>query len=476
MAFTHGVYKSEVPTSILSPVEGESGLPVVIGSAPIFLGDEANINKPVLCYSYAEAIKAFGYSEDWEKFTLCEFIYSQFALYGQAPAVIINVFDPEKHSEKISGKEFVAISNVVNLGKNIIKSKGFEFKNEDDEEISISYAATYNDDGDCVITFAQNITGKIKATFTQAKPELISEADIIGGYNQNTGKYTGLELVSRVYPMFRIIPGIIAAPKYSEKSEVAAVMSAKCKNINGVFSCISVVDIPSDNSNAPSYSLVTELKNLNNIVNENQIACWPMVKLGDKKYHLSTQLVGLMNRTDRNNDDMPYKSPSNEILQIDGAINASGEEINLGLDEANYLNSQGIFTALNFSNGWVAWGNRTACYPNSTDVKDCFIPVRRMFDYVGNTFITTFWQKVDAPITLRLIRTVINTFNIYLNGLMARGIILGGRIEFNENDNDITSLMNGTLRFHVFLTPPVPAETIEAVLEYDPAYLQSLFE
>ena len=42
--------------------------------------------------------------------------------------------------------------------------------------------------------------------------------------------------------------------------------------------------------------------------------------------------------------------------------------------------------ALNFAGGWKAWGNRLGSYPTNTDPKDNFIPVRRMFDYVGNTF------------------------------------------------------------------------------------------
>lgn len=469
MAFTHGVYKSERATSIIAPTENLSGLPVIVGTAPVFLGDEKNVNRPVLCYSYSEAVKNFGYSDDWENYTLCEFIYSQFALYGQSPAVLINVFDPGKHKEEITEKEFIAIDGVVNLGPNVIKSAGII------TDVNSPFVSSYDDEGNCILTFSGH-NGKVKVEYTKAKPELVTESEIIGGVSVQTGKATGLELISQVYPRLRMIPGIIGCPKWSEKSSVAAVMRAKSENINGIFSCVCVVDIPSDlASGAPVYSAVPSWKNANNYTHERMIACWPLVELGDKKFHLSTQIIGLMNRTDNQNENVPYKSPSNELLQIDGVINAAGEEINLGLEEANYLNSQGITTALNFSSGWVAWGNRTAAYPANTDPKDNFIPVRRMFDFVGNTFITTFWQRVDAPITLRLIQTVINTFNLYLNGLTARGMLLGGRIEFHEDENAITDLMNGILRFHVFLTPPVPAETIEAIFEYDPEYLNELF-
>ncbi len=168
--------------------------------------------------------------------------------------------------------------------------------------------------------------------------------------------------------------------------------------------------------------------------------CWPKVKLGDDVFHLSTQLIGLMNKTD------------------------AGKEVDLGFDEANYLNGQGIVTALNWIGGWRAWGNRTAAYPANTDAKDCFIPIRRMFDWIGNEFILTMWQKVDAPMTPRLI------------GLSARQFILGGRIEFNSTENPTTDLLNGILRFHIYITPPPPAEQIWGIFEFDPDYFEVLFE
>ena len=100
MAYKHGVYVSEVPTSIIPPVKTEAGLPVIFGTAPIHLAsDRAPANKPTLCYTYEEAVKAFGYSDDWKSYTLCEAVYSQFALYNRAPVVLVNVLDPKKHKK-----------------------------------------------------------------------------------------------------------------------------------------------------------------------------------------------------------------------------------------------------------------------------------------------------------------------------------------------------------------------------------------
>ena len=253
-------------------------------------------------------------------------------------------------------------------------------------------------------------------------------------------------------------------------------MRAKADAVNGLFTCVCVLDVPCDAAGAKYYSDVPAWKNSHNYVAEREIACWPKVKLDDKVFHLSTQLIGLMNKTDTEHDDVPYKSPSNELLQMDSCVNDAGDEIMLGIEQANYLNSQGIVTALNWVGGWRAWGNRTAAYPANSDPKDCWIPVRRMFDFLGNQFILTFWQSVDEPMTPRLIRTIVNTFNMYLNSLVAREMLLGGRVEFRESENAYTDLMNGILKFHIYITPPMPAEVIEGIFEYDPQYLSVLYE
>ncbi len=194
------------------------------------------------------------------------------------------------------------------------------------------------------------------------------------------------------------------------------------------------------------------------------------------KYHLSTQLAALMAQVDGENDGTPYISPSNHNVQTTATVLADGSEVWLGLDEAAYLNGEGIVTAINQTSGWTAWGNRTGCYPGTTDVKDCFIPVRRMFNWIGNTLITTFWQRLDAPINRRLIDTVIDSANLWLNGLCARQYILSGSVSFLESENTTTDLMDGIIRFHVSICPPSPARSIEFVLEYDVNGIQALFE
>lgn len=469
MAYQHGVYTYEVPTSIIPPVTSTAGLTVIVGTAPINLTDPTLVNKPVLAHSYADAVKSVGYSADFDKYTICEAISSHFALFGVGPLVMINVLDPTKH--KKSGE---ATLDVVE-GEAILRQSGvlatsLQVTSEDGSTSYSDFESEFDDDGHLHI-FTE-ATGKIKVTFNQLDPAAVTPADIIGGVSLD-GTLKGLELVNEVFPRFREVPGIIISPKYSTNPAVAAVMKAKATNINGLFKAIAIADIPTDT--VKNYTEVPAYKNLNNLDSPNLLVAWPKVSLGGVQYHMSTQLASEINLTDAQNEGVPYKSPSNKNLQMDACVLADGTEIMLGIEQANYLNGQGIITALNWIGGWRAWGNETSCYPANTDPKDRFISIRRMFIYEQNSVILTFWQKVDESGNRKLVELIVDSKNIDLNGKAARGFILGGRVEFAESENPVTALMDGTYTFHLYLTPPPPAKEIKWLFEFDPAYFNVLF-
>ena len=98
-----------------------------------------------------------------------------------------------------------------------------------------------------------------------------------------------------------------------------------------------------------------------------------------------------------------------------------------------------------------------------------------MFNWVSTTLILTYWQKVDEPTNTRQIDSIVDSINLWLNGLTAQGYLLGGRVEFLTDDNPVLDLMDCMTRFRIMLTPPVPNEQIEFILEFDPEYLQTLF-
>ena len=273
-----------------------------------------------------------------------------------------------------------------------------------------------------------------------------------------------------------IVPDLICAPGHSQASTVAAVMATKAGGINGMFRAKALIDIDSGSGGATSYTAAISGKGAGNFVDVDEVVCWPMLKLGNYKFHMSTQLAGLIAQVDAGNGGCPYESPSNKNFQCDAMVLEDGTEVNLTLAQANILNDNGIVTALNFMGGWCAWGNYTACYPSNTDVKDYFIPVSRMFGWVGNTLIQTFWSKLDKPMNRRLIDTIMDTANIWLNGLVGSGYLLGARAEMGDSENPLTDLMAGIIKIHIYMTPPSPAQEIDFILEYDTSYVTSALQ
>ena len=565
MSYKHGIFSAEVPTSITPPViiEGNSGLCLAVGSSPNFLAtNPVKTNTPILAYNYLEAVQQLGYSDDFDKYTLCEVMSSFYLLYNVAPVVFVNVFDENKHYEEKSfeaagisstpaklGSETILSTVTVTSGEDtapveLVKDTDYSlvtdadtsdtaiailsvskvvddvvtysYKTSRDTDTAImaassvavgteipldsdtilstvkvvsggttkktltadeDYNAARDSDGLVVVTLITDtkvVDDTITIEYHEADPSKVTMFDVIGGIDTLTGEVTGLELVEYIYPRLGVLPGIIIAPKFSTNSAVAAVMKAKAKLVNETFKATAIADI--DTEEALSYTQAAEVKATKNLADTALMVCYPKVSLGGVQYHLSTQMAALMNQVDADNGGIPYVSPSNHNLQADSTVRKDGTEIYINLPQANYLNGNGIVTGLNFAGSFKLWGNRTSAYPNDSDIKNNFIPIRRVFNYISNSLIISYWSRIDNPLNRRLIESIVTSANIWLDSLTAAGVILGGRVEFTSEDNTTADLMNGIIHFHLYLTPPPPAKEISFVQEFDTNYLATLFE
>lgn len=321
----------------------------------------------------------------------------------------------------------------------------------------------------CVI----NVFDPAKHVDEEGRPDVtkVTATDIIGGIDAATGARTGLELIDEIYPRFGLIPGQIIAPGFSDNPSVALMIGARCISISGHFGCTGIADLP---ASVATYTQAHEYVADNNLTDRNLVHFFGSPFFNDAAEFGSIHWAGITAQRDAENESIPYWSPSNKRLLANGMVHA-GKELVLDSKQAAYLNGQGIVTGFSWSNGLVGWGNRTGAYPGVTDVKDTFIPIRRMFNFLGNTLVTTAWQLVDGPLNRRLAGTVCDTFNVWMNGLTRRNYLLGGRVAFLSNENPTTDIMDGISRFHVYATPPSPNREMNFILEYDPAYIATLF-
>lgn len=475
MSYNHGIRVKENPTSLTVPLEGTAGLQIIFGTAPVNLADDpySATNKLIIAYRYSEAVAALGYSSDFEKYTLCQSIYACFKVFNIAPIILCNVLDPNVHKKTNDSQTLSVVDSQTTLKLTGVLLDKLVVKNGETELVKDSdYISSFDDDGYVLITLTDNSISNVIVESESIDPELVNENDIVGGYDVSTGKETGLELVRQVYPKFGLTSGLLLAPGWSKKPIVGVALAAKSTEINGTFSCENLIDLDCSSTGATKYTECKDIKESSGYTNKHSILLWPQIKLGDMQFAYSAIMGALIAYTDAENGDIPDLSPSNKLLGVSGTVLEDGTEILLDQTQANLLNGQGIVTAINV-NGWRSWGNNTAIYPASTDPKDRWISCRRFFSWWGNSFILTYFQKVDSSANYRLIESIVDTENIRGNSYVAKGKCAGCKIEFNADDNPITDILNGKIQFKQWLAPYTPAEDILNVLEFDPSMIEA---
>lgn len=473
---SHGITIKETATALTAPITGDSAVQVVIGTAPInMLEDPASaVNTPILATKAIEAMEKLGYCADFSKYTLCQSMYITSNVFQVAPVIYINVLDPQKHKKNLEATEVMvdALRAVVEMSG--VLREGLKVTADGEElELAKDYTLGYDSNGYLAISLVAGGAGvgaeKLSVTGSVLDPDAVTKEDVIGAYDPTTGKETGMELIRQVYPRFGVVPSLALAPGYSQIPEVGIALSAKMANINGVFKGIALLDL--DTEKARKYTDCKDVKESSGFTSEFSYPLWPCFMVGEMIFSASAVVGALISYLDAENDNVPYRSPSNKTMGITGTCLADGTEVIMDQDQASAINAFGITTAFN-SNGWRLWGNYTSAYPAVTDAKDMWLPVRRMFNWHGNTFIQAYLSKVDDPMTPYLVESVVDSENIRC-AAYAPGKWAGASIEYTAEDNPDTDILAGKMTFRQHIAPYTPAQEIVNILSYDVSMLQT---
>lgn len=568
MAYKHGVYTAEVASAITPMASVDAGLPVVVGCAPAFGSTTVTQDlAPKLALTYEEAVDAMGgfVSADSNgefEFSLCEFVKSYFVNYGLGQAVLINIFDKNKHIEEtllaaeeaqVNASLEATLTHAGIVESVQLKTAGTPPTYSPVTKFTVTYSATMiptitcdvasgvaeddyisvvlrsvtklelvpvtgQDYGECKVANKCGMHDVYIVSGASSVPAQKDEYEIVSSVQENghsvairsagststsavfwavVGDYdlskitvdditNGIAKISEVYPRFRLVPGMLLVPHYSGLASIAAAMDSAVKKINGNYQAIALIDIPStefsvgaqSTANTESggevvyhhgttYREAIEAKRNQGFNSTFEIACWPAATLNGERYNMSCVLAGTINQTDAAFSSIPYHTPSNMGAYVSSIVLADGSEIWLDQMKANELNGEGIITVLNTANGFVFWGNRTACYPGNLDVKDNFIPNRRMFNWVANTLIINFFSRVDQPLTQNNVQSVAASADMWIKNLTAVNALISGQVEYRSGENNVQALMDGIVKYHVTMTPPSPMREIDFTLEYD---------
>lgn len=513
MAYRHGVYTSEVSTSIQTAAPVDSALPFVIGTAPRQVG-------PVLITSWARYCAAFGVPENVDingpEFsrggTLTNFAYYWFILAGRSDCILQSLpamkYSSKPFQVKV-GAGFVEARFDVQLGlvaasgrdtarKAVESGSGHISYDSGTSKYSVTYgsatAAITNDtyiapitltlDGVSVtislVAVADNSSitaGVLPVPASGLDFELYAYGEVAESITPITG---AIQSIHTIYERFNrvasilLIPGPYFTPNYDA---LPAAMAAAVSNIGGRFKGVALCELPAgDKLTASAGVPVEDVPDEKSSTSPYIIYSWPNVGVGDFRFPSSVALAAAINATDGQYGGLPYVSPSNKPLPVTGAycmIENEDEQIVeepvfLTRDDVNtYLGAYGITGFRNTAQGWVAWGDNTAAFPGSTDVKDYMIPIRRMFNYVSNQFQVFADARVDMPLNLRQLEGVVKSFNQILAGWVGFGALNAGSVELDKELNTTASLLAGTVYVRIRIAPPPAMVVIEGVLEYD---------
>ena len=237
----HGVYVSQQATSVSTPVVAESGVPFVVGLAPVQAADKpAAPGTPVLCTSWSEAVEKLGYSDDWATYTLCEFMYSHFKLFACQPVIFCNVLDIATAKEASAAADVAVTEHKVKLPIAAINDSALVIKPAGGTGSAYVSGTDYNAyySGEHLVvellsTGSAYDAEQVNIAYNKVKASTVTASDIA----------SAMENVELCLTLLGIVPDLLCAPGYSQQSTVAAAMTAKAGNINGLFRAKALIDI-----------------------------------------------------------------------------------------------------------------------------------------------------------------------------------------------------------------------------------------
>lgn len=459
--YKKGLYVTEEKTDV-GQVTAVSMAHIVIGTAPVHFTDDpaAVTNTPVVCRNIAEARTKLGYSTDFEKYTLCQAMYTHFMLYGTAPVVFINVLDVTTHKTAVTATSKSVSNSTIVIDDDVIVSS-LVIKQNNTAIAEDKYATAWSD-GSLVVSFTDStITGTVTVEYDKVNPAGVTAADIIGAYDTTTEKRTGIEVVNDVYAKTGEVPMLLSAPQFSETDTVGAALIAKTTEIAGCFSAFALLDLACPAGSTRASAITARRARTEG---ENAAYFFPRVKRGGYTISYSALAAAAIMYRATLTGGVIANGIDNLALGVDDVVLADGTPIFYNQPDGNELVEVGIITAIARGGKFYAWGNNSAAYPTKTNPDSRWINMRLAFIFTENDFIAS---NAGREITPRTMEDLMTDENIKLGAWSSNGYIINGSMSFLAADNTVEDVSNGNYKLRTRLAPNVNAETATNVFTYD---------
>lgn len=487
--YKHGAYG--VIQAVGSRVADESqGAIVYVGTAPVHNveGGANNVNKPIVVNNIAEARKYFGYSDEWDKYTLCEAMHVHLENKGVGPLVFINVLNPATHKASDAGTVSKTPENgrvTIPAAQDIILDSVVVKRDNTTKIKGTDYAIAYNIEKKTItiseLTAGALGTSALTITYNTVDASAVTAADVIGT-SDGLGLNTGVFAIKNVYQLTGYIPAYLAAPGFSSVPAVHAAMYQNSVKVNGHWDVYMFVDLPIMNSETPlTLDTAKTYKNGNGYTKENETVFFPLAQGNDGKiYHLSVLAAANFQELLLSQDGIPYKTASNTDCSLIENLYLGASNTGRVYDDSiinEKLNKNGIASAAYVGGRWAIWGCHSADYDQDNgDQINVAETNRMMLYYISNDFQHRRTPDVDKPMTANDLQTIIAEEQTRVDALLNIGALTRGVVTLNADAQARSDIMNGDYSFLFDITTTPLAKSLTAIVNWTDEGFVTYFE
>lgn len=440
-AFHHGSETIRIDGGSSPVYTVDGAITAIIGTAPT-----GAVNSLTVCQT-SKDFAQFGSELTNAGFTIPN-ATNIWTRYKSGIAYVVNVCDPSKHKTTVTDEVLVVDSDTLSAKtKKPALQSGWVVKDG---------TSTLTADRYTLNALTGEIQFKTKPTapkisYTHTDPSKVTEAEIIGAYVAQTGKRTGMELVTEGFNRFGADAKIIIAPEFDKTATCAAALMVLADKLHG----IAYYDAPKGTNLSQALMGRGNLGTINfNTSSDRAQLFFPHMigLLGVES--LATHAAGLRMKTDVEQGYW-FSISNRELLGVTGLEIGLTARVDDQQSETNRLNEKGITTVFNsYGTGYRMWGNRLACFPTTSHIKN-FEVAQRTGDLIDESIRRFELQYIDRPIDDALIDSLTEGIRTYLGTV--RGIV-GYSVSLDYDYDLVDAFSKGQVPIVYDYTPKLPME------------------
>lgn len=292
-----------------------------------------------------------------------------------------------------------------------------------------------------------------------------TQSKVVGSPALGTGCWALMGAQSRLgqVPRILVAPGFTSTPAASPASPVTLALISVATKLRGV--------VIADGPNTTEADALTNRAKFGSdrlMIVDPAVRVWDTVTNAYVTRPASAYAAGAMSARDAAKGF--WWSPSNQVLQ---GVSATARPVLWGLadpdTEANRLNAAQVTTIVR-AEGFRLWGNRST----SPDPLWAFISVRRTADMIYESVEGALLWAMDRPFSAQLLIDIRDSVQAYLDTLIRRGAILGGKAWLDPELNSEATLKAGKLFLDFDIEPPAPLEHLTLQARRNGDYYEEL--